>query len=56
MVKGIRAYDNKNKRRIRRANHVAKDLRTPKYRIRRVENDKEEKYKNKYYDDDQDYE
>ena len=42
MVKGMRSYDPKQRRRIRRQNHIHKDLRTPKYR-QRVE-------KNKFHD------
>jgi len=44
MVKGIRGYDEKQRRKIRRQNSVAKDLRTPKYRSRRVEINKDDKY------------
>lgn len=46
MVKGLNSYENKDRRRIRRVNHAAKDLRSPLFRMRRVESkkDKGEKY------------
>jgi len=53
MVKGIRGYDEKQRRRIRRANHIARDLRKPQFRMRRVEINKQDKYKN-YEDYDED--
>ena len=37
-------YDAKKKRAMRRKNHIAHDLRTEKYRQRRVETKKKEKY------------
>lgn len=40
MTKGIRAYFKKQKRSVRRQNHIARDLRTPKFKMRRVELDK----------------
>lgn len=36
MAKGIRAYDKKHRREIRRRNHVARDLQDNKYRQRVV--------------------
>ena len=48
MVRGLRAFDEKERRRQRRQNHIARDLRTPKYRQRRVEKNKEGKYKVDY--------
>lgn len=37
---GMRSYEYKQKREQRRRNHIAKDLNTPKYKQRRVENKK----------------
>lgn len=54
MVKGIRSYSNKERRKVRRANHLALDLRTPKYGQRVVEPKvyKKPKYKANYDDTD----
>lgn len=52
---GIRFYVPKDRRRIRRQNHIARDLRTPKYRQRVVvEVNKEEP--DKYWDYEDDFE
>jgi hypothetical protein len=52
---GIRFYGPKDRRRIRRQNHIARDLRTPKYRQRVVvEVNKEEP--DKYWDYEDDFE
>jgi hypothetical protein len=39
-VTGMRAFTGKQRREQRRRNHIAKDLATPKYKQRRVENKK----------------
>lgn len=39
-MSGMSAFDRKEKRKQRRRNHIAKDLATPKYKQRRVENKK----------------
>jgi hypothetical protein len=36
-TKGINNYDEKERRKVRRRNHIAKDLRNPKYRMRVLE-------------------
>jgi hypothetical protein len=36
-TKGINNYDEKERRKVRRRNHIAKDLRNPKYRMRILE-------------------
>jgi hypothetical protein len=38
MTKGMRSYAKKQRRKIRRENHFAKDLRSPIFRNRRIEN------------------
>lgn len=43
---GMSGYEDKERRKIRRENHIARDLRTPKYRSRRVEMNKDPKYRN----------
>lgn len=43
MTKGMNSYDSKQRRKIRRRNHVAKDLQTPKYRQRIKESKKPNK-------------
>lgn len=35
--KGVDRYDDKEKRKVRRHNHIARDLRTPKFKQRIVE-------------------
>jgi len=51
MTKGWKAYSEKERRKMRRVNHIAKDLRTPKYRMRRIEdNTKKDKYPFNYDD------
>jgi hypothetical protein len=56
VVKGINGYDQKQRRRIRRQsrveNKIARALRSPIFRQRRIETNKEEKYKN-YYEEDE---
>jgi len=42
MVKGMRAYNWKEKRKMRIRNHIAKDLAKPKYHQRRKEGKKED--------------
>lgn len=37
---GMQSFSHKQKREQRRRNHIAKDLATPKYKQRRVENKK----------------
>jgi len=45
MTRGMDRYDAKQRRKVRRFNHIAKDLRTDKYRMRRVEDKRDrEKY------------
>ena len=58
MVKGMRSYSSKERRKVRRANHAARDLRTPKYRQRIVEPKihKDPKYKHKDFEYDSDEE
>lgn len=41
MSKGIRKYDVKQRRAMRRRNHIARDLWTPEFRPRRTEKTKE---------------
>lgn len=48
---GLNKYDDKMKREQRRRNHIARDLRTPKYR-QRVEKRKD-KYKDGIQEDDE---
>lgn len=53
MVKGMRSYSSKERRKVRRANHAARDLRgTPKYKQRIVEPKihKDPKYKHKDFE------
>lgn len=40
----MNSYDDKRKRAMRRRNHIARDLADKKYRQRRVETKKREKY------------
>jgi len=51
---GMNSYDQKQKRAMRRRNHVARDLRSDKYRQRRVESEmhKKPKYPIKPFFDD----
>lgn len=53
MGHGMNSYDHKQKRAIRRRNHVARDLKSDKYRQRRVESEvhKKEKYPLTWEDD-----
>lgn len=51
---GIRFYVPKDRRRIRRQNHIARDLRTPKYHQRVI--DKKEEEEVKYWDYEDDFE
>lgn len=51
MVKGLNAFEEKRRREQRRRNHIAKDLRTPKYQQRRVETNKQDKYKDYFTED-----
>lgn len=44
-------FDSKQRRKMRRMNHIAKDLRTDKYKMRVVE-DKRDKYKFRIEDED----
>lgn len=60
MVKGIRAYDPKQRRAIRRRNHFARDLEDRRYHQRRIEH-KDEDYDwkeevDEYYSDPDVYE
>lgn len=50
---GMDRFSEKERRKMRRHNHIARDLRTAKFRQRRVENikNKEGKYKQKMFDD-----
>ncbi len=50
MSKGLNSFDEKKRREQRRFNHIAKDLRTPKYRQRRIDNKK-----TKDYDEEEEY-
>lgn len=43
MGKGMNSYDDKRKRAMRRKNHIARDLRTEKYRQRKIELKKDKK-------------
>lgn len=51
MGKGMNSYDDKRKRAMRRRNHIARDLAERKYRQRRVEIKKKEKYPLSWDDD-----
>lgn len=53
MGKGMNSYDDKRKRAMRRRNHIARDLAERKYRQRRIEIKKKEKYPLQW--DDEDY-
>lgn len=62
MTKGMKAYDTKARRKIRRQNHIAKDLMSGKYRSQRIERvtKDHEKYPKKTkdyedYEDGEDY-
>jgi hypothetical protein len=45
----MRSFTGKQRREQRRRNHIAKDLRTPKYKQRRVESKKKER-ESEWYD------
>lgn len=51
---GMGFYSPKDRRRIRRQNHIARDLRTPKYHQRVI--DKKEEEEVKYWDYEDDFE
>lgn len=53
MVRGIRSYDKKERRKIRRQNHTELDIKPPRRKARRVDfHDKENKYSvQKRYDE-----
>lgn len=46
MTKGIRSYANKQRRKIRRENHFARDLKSPIFRQRKIDRNKD--YNEKY--------
>lgn len=59
VVKGANSYTGKERRKMRRENHIARDLRSgPKYRLRRVESKKDrgEKYPISYNEENDSYE
>lgn len=53
---GLNKYSDKEKRKMRLQNHIARDLRTPKYRQRKVEVRKEPRNKNWLIDEDEEFE
>lgn len=53
MTRGLNGLDEKKRREQRRHNHIAKDLRSPKYKMRTVEEKRKDKYKFEYIPDDE---
>jgi len=51
---GLNKVDEKYKRQQRRKNHIARDLRTPKYRERVLPDKKKTYNKPKYWDEEED--
>ena len=47
---GMNRYEEKHRRKIRRRNHIYKDLATPKYRQSKIPNKKKDHLKNEGYD------
>ena len=47
---GINRYDDKDRRKQRRRNHIAKDLRNTEFHMRRVESKKDTGEKYKYWE------
>ena len=50
---GMDRFSDKDKRKMRRQNKIARDLRSPKYQQRRIETNKPDKYKHTIYDDEE---